>query len=106
MNSNPIIFALSNPEPEILPEEARKWGASIIATGRSDYPNQINNVLVFPGLFKGLLAARIAQVEKKHMIAAAEALATYVQNPNEDEIIPSALDKDVAELVAKAVAEA
>ena len=106
MNSDPIIFALSNPEPEILPEEAKKWGASIIATGRSDYPNQINNVLVFPGLFKGLLAARIAQVEKKHMIAAAEALATYVQNPNEDEIIPSALDKDVAELVAKAVAEA
>ncbi|MBB1578798.1 MAG: NADP-dependent malic enzyme [candidate division SR1 bacterium] len=106
MNSDPIIFALSNPEPEILPEEAKKGGASIIATGRSDYPNQINNVLVFPGLFKGLLVARIAQVEKKHMIAAAEALATYVQNPNEDEIIPSALDKDVAELVAKAVAEA
>ena len=106
MNSDPIIFALSNPEPEILPEEARKWGASIIATGRSDYPNQINNVLVFPGLFKGLLAARIAQVEQKHMIAAAEALAKYVQNPNKDEIIPSALDKDVAELVAKAVAEA
>ena len=91
MNSDPIIFALSNPEPEILPE---------------DYPNQINNVLVFPGLFKGLLTARIAQVEQKHMIAAAEALAKYVQNPNEHEIIPSALDKDVAELVAKAVAEA
>lgn len=103
MNSDPILFALSNPEPEITPDEAKKWGATIIATGRSDFPNQVNNVLVFPGLFKGLLEARIPKVEKKHKLAAAQALANYLKNPTRDEILPSALDKQVATVIADAV---
>ena len=103
MNSDPILFALSNPEPEITPDEAKKWGATIIATGRSDFPNQVNNVLVFPGLFKGLLEARIPKVEKKHKRAAAQALADYLKNPTRDEILPSALDKQVATVIADAV---
>ncbi len=106
MNSDPIIFALSNPEPEILPDEARKGGARIIATGRSDFPNQINNVLVFPGLFKWILEARIPQIEEKHKIAAAEVLAKMVANPSPELIIPSALDKSVAEQVSEAVKKA
>lgn len=103
MNPDPIIFALSNPEPEILPAEAEKGGASIIATGRSDFPNQVNNVLVFPGLFKGVLEARIPQIETKHKLAAAEALANFIKNPTKEEILPSALNKEVAEVIAQAV---
>lgn len=106
MNENPIIFALSNPEPEIIPDEAYAGGAAIVATGRSDFPNQVNNVLAFPGLFKGALEARIPQIEEKHLIAVAQALATYVQTPSKDEIIPSALDKNVANIVAEAVKKA
>lgn len=106
MNSDPIIFALSNPEAEILPDEARKGGARIIATGRSDFPNQINNLLVFPGLFKWILEARIPQIEEKHKIAAAEVLANMVKEPNPEKIIPSPLDKNIAEQVAEAVKRA
>lgn len=103
MNPDPIIFALSNPEPEILPAEAEKGWASIIATGRSDFPNQVNNVLVFPGLFKGVLEARIPQIETKHKLAAAKALANFIKNPTKEKILPSALDKEVAEVIAQAV---
>ena len=103
MNPDPIIFALSNPEPEILPAEAEKGGASIIATGRSDFPNQVNNVLVFPGLFKGVLEARIPQIETKHKLAAAKALANFIKNPTKEEILPSALNKEVAKVIAQAV---
>lgn len=103
MNPDPIIFALSNPEPEILPTEAEKGWANIIATGRSDFPNQVNNVLVFPGLFKGVLEARIPQIETKHKLAAAEALANFIKNPTKEEILPSALNKEVAEVIAQAV---
>lgn len=103
MNPDPIIFALSNPEPEILLTEAEKGGASIIATGRSDFPNQVNNVLVFPGLFKGVLEARIPQIETKHKLAAAQALANFIKNPTKKEILPSALNKEVAEVIAQAV---
>ena len=103
MNPDPIIFALSNPEPEILPAEAEKGWASIIATGRSDFPNQVNNVLVFPGLFKGVLEARIPQIETKHKLAAAQALANFIKNPTKEEILPSALNKEVAEVIAQAV---
>lgn len=103
MNPDPIIFALSNPEPEILPAEAEKGGASIIATGRSDFPNQVNNVLVFPGFFKGVLEARIPQIETKHKLAAAKALANFIKNPTKEEILPSALNKEVAEVIAQAV---
>lgn len=103
MNPDPIIFALSNPEPEILPTEAEKGWANIIATGRSDFPNQVNNVLVFPGLFKGVLEARIPQIETKHKLAAAQALANFIKNPTKKEILPSALNKEVAEVIAQAV---
>ena len=103
MNPDPIIFALSNPEPEILPAEAEKGWANIIATGRSDFPNQVNNVLVFPGLFKGVLEARIPQIETKHKLAAAEVLANFIKNPTKEGILPSALNKEVAEVIAQAV---
>ena len=106
MNQDPIIFALSNPEPEIMPEEAYAGGAAIVATGRSDFPNQVNNVLAFPGLFKGVLEARIPQIEHKHLIAVAKALADYVKTPTKDEIIPWALDKAVAQVVADSVKKA
>ena len=106
MNPDPIIFALSNPEPEILPAEAEKGWASIIATGRSDFPNQVNNVLVFPGLFKGVLEARIPQIETKHKLAAAKALADYLPEPSRTMILPSPLDKGVAEAIAEAVKKA
>ena len=106
MNPDPIIFALSNPEPEILPAEAEKGWASIIATGRSDFPNQVNNVLVFPGLFKGVLEARIPQIETKHKLAAAKALADYLPQPSRTMILPSPLDKLVAEAIAEAVKKA
>ena len=108
MNNDPIIFALANPTPEIFPEEARKAGAKIVATGRSDYPNQINNVLAFPGLFRGALDARASVINNEMNIAAAHAIADMVENTqlSEDNIMPSALDKNVAKEVAKAVEEA
>jgi malate dehydrogenase (oxaloacetate-decarboxylating) len=103
MAPNPIIFALANPDPEILPEEAKKGGAAIIATGRSDFPNQINNVLVFPGLFRGLLDARINTVTMEMKIAAADALARLVAHPTAEKIIPGPFDRGVAETVADAI---
>lgn len=106
MNPDPIIFALSNPEPEILPAEAEKGGASIIATGRSDFPNQVNNVLVFPGLFKGVLEARISQITTEHKLIAAKALADYLPEQSRTMILPSPLDKGVAEAIAEAIKNA
>ncbi len=108
MAKDAIIFAMANPTPEIFPEEAKEGGAAVIGTGRSDYPNQINNVLVFPGLFKGALAVRASDINEEMKLAAAKALAGYI--PEEElgveNIIPSALDKNVAAVVAAAVAEA
>ncbi len=101
----PIIFAMANPIPEIMPEEALKGGAKIIATGRSDYPNQINNVLAFPGVFKGALEIR-AKITDKMKLATAEALANMVKNPTVDRIIPSPFDEGVADTVAEAVKKA
>ena len=102
-----IVFAMANPTPEILPDEAEAGGAKVVATGRSDFPNQINNVLVFPGIFKGALAARAPQITEEMEIAAAEAIASLVPEDklSPDFIIPSALDKTVADVVAKAVAD-
>ena len=107
MNKDAIIFAMANPVPEIMPDEAKAGGAAVIATGRSDFPNQINNVLVFPGIFKGALQARAGQITEDMEIAAAEAIAGLVPEDKlaPDFIIPSALDKTVADVVAKAVAE-
>lgn len=108
MAKNPIIFALANPIPEITPEEAKKAGAGIISTGRSDYPNQINNLLVFPGLFRGILDSRAKKITEKTKIAAAYAIAKLIPKnklaPNY--IIPSVLNKRVAKAVAKAIKNA
>jgi malate dehydrogenase (oxaloacetate-decarboxylating) len=103
MNDDPMIFAMANPIPEIMPEVAKKAGAQIIATGRSDFPNQLNNVLVFPGLFKGALDNRVSQITEDMKINAAVALASYVKNPTVDEIIPSPLDKNVADVIASVI---
>ena len=105
MNKDPIIFAMSNPVPEIMPDEALKGGAKIIATGRSDFPNQINNVLAFPGVFKGALKIR-AKITDEMKLAAAVALAGLVKKPTPERIIPSPFDKNIAETVAKAVIKA
>lgn len=102
-----IIFAMANPIPEIMPEEAKEAGAKIIGTGRSDYPNQINNVLAFPGIFKGALAVRATEITEKMKERAAYAIASMTPDDEitEDNLIVSALDKTVSEVVAKAVAE-
>ncbi len=106
MEKDPIIIAMANPVPEIMPDIAKSAGASIVATGRSDFPNQVNNSLAFPGIFRGALDARATRITEEMKIAAAEALASLVPNPNADRIIPYALDKNVAVTVAKAVKEA
>ncbi|MEN9612443.1 MAG: hypothetical protein RLZZ628_3257 [Bacteroidota bacterium] len=103
MNPNSIIFALANPVPEIMPEEAYKGGAAVVGTGRSDLPNQVNNVLGYPGIFKGALEARAKQITLKMKVAAAYAIASCVKKPNRDMIIPSPLNKRVVKAVAAAV---
>lgn len=106
MNKDAVIFALANPVPEIMPEDAIKAGAAVVATGRSDYPNQVNNVLAFPGIFRGLLDGKIRKVTTKMKLAAAEALAGQVEHPTADKILPLALDRTVAPTVAEAVKKA
>lgn len=108
MNRDAVIFACANPTPEIFPEEAKAGGARIVATGRSDYPNQINNVLAFPGVFRGAFDVRASEINEEMKIAAASALADLVakEELNEDNIIPAAFDPRVGPAVAKAVAEA
>ncbi len=103
MKENPIIFALANPYPEIMPEIAKKYGAKIVATGRSDFPNQINNVLVFPGIFKGALENNVSQITDNHKIKAAESLARLVKKPNANKIIPQPFQKGIADLIAKSI---
>jgi malate dehydrogenase (oxaloacetate-decarboxylating) len=103
MNEKSIVFALANPNPEILPVEAKRGGAYVIATGRSDFANQINNSLAFPGIFKGALEIRAYRITSEMKVAAAEALAGMVKNPSTEKIIPGPFDKGVAEIVAKAV---
>lgn len=100
MNDDAIVFAMSNPVPEIMPEEAKKGGAKIVATGRSDYPNQINNVLAFPGVFRGALDARSKSITDNHKLKAAKALANLVKNPKCDKIIPKPLDRRAVRAVA------
>ena len=106
MAPDPIVFAMANPTPEIMPDEALAGGAAVVATGRSDFPNQINNVLVFPGIFKGALAARAPQITEEMKVGAAHAIADYVpaSELSREHIVPSALDKGVADVVASAVA--
>jgi len=103
MGRMPIIFAMSNPDPEINPKDANAAGAFIVATGRSDYPNQVNNVLAFPGVFKGALKAHAHRITTEMKIGAAKALAALVKNPNPKKVIPGVFDKGVGEAVAKAI---
>jgi malate dehydrogenase (oxaloacetate-decarboxylating) len=98
-----IIFAMANPIPEIMPDQAKKAGAMIIATGRSDFPNQINNVLAFPGIFRGLLDARAQKATTQMKIAAAQALASIVKKPNPNKIIPNVFEKKVVDKVALSI---
>ena len=108
MNKDPVVFPMSNPIPEIMPELAKRAGAAIVGTGRSDFPNQINNALAFPGVFKGALSVFASDINEKMKIAAAEAIASCISDKDlcEDYIVPSPLDRAVADAVAKAVAKA
>lgn len=103
MNPKPIIFALANPEPEIMPDLAKKAGAFIVATGRSDFPNQVNNALAFPGIFKGALQNKIKQFNDKMFIRASLALASAVKGLSVDKIIPSPFEKGLAEKIARVI---
>lgn len=107
MAEDAIVFAMANPTPEIMPDEAKRGGARVVATGRSDFPNQINNVLVFPGIFRGALDARATDITEEMKIAAVYAIADIIaeEELTEDYIIPGAFDKRVAEHVAEAVAK-
>lgn len=107
MNENPILFPMANPTPEIMPDLAKEAGAAVVGTGRSDFPNQINNVLAFPGIFRGALDVRASEINDEMKIAAAKAIASFVTDDllSADYIIPSALDKNVATVVAEAVAK-
>lgn len=108
MAKDPILFPMANPTPEIMPDEARLAGAAVVGTGRSDFPNQINNVLAFPGIFRGALDVRASDINDSMKVAAAKAIAGFVSDSelSADYIIPSALDRSVAASVAKAVAKA
>ena len=107
MKADPIIFAMANPEPEITVEEALAGGARVVGTGRSDFPNQVNNVLAFPGLFKGALAVRATKITEEMKMAAACGIASLISDEevNENYVIPSAFDPRVADIVAAKVAE-
>ena len=108
MNKDAIVFACANPTPEIFPEDAKAGGAKVVSTGRSDYPNQINNVLAFPGIFRGAFDVRASDINEEMKVAAAHALAELISESelSEDYIIPKAFDHRVGPAVAKAVAEA
>ena len=107
MNRDAILFAMANPVPEIMPDLAKEAGARVVGTGRSDFPNQVNNVVVFPGIFKGALEGRASAITEEMKLAAAEAIAGLVDDAdlNEDNILPEAFDPRVADAVSKAVKE-
>ena len=103
MAKDPIVFALANPTPEIMPDEARAAGVAIIATGRSDFPNQVNNAIAFPGIFRGALDNKVQKITDQHKIAAASAIASLIDNPTADEIVPSVFDERLVPAVAKVI---
>ena len=103
MAKDPIVFALANPVPEIMPDVAKQSGVAIIGTGRSDFPNQVNNSLAFPGIFRGALDHGVKKITDQHKLAAAEALANLVENPTVDKVVPTAFDKGVVEAVANVI---
>ena len=103
MAKDPIVFALANPVPEIMPDVAKQAGVAIIGTGRSDFPNQVNNSLAFPGIFRGALDHGVKKITDQHKLAAAEALANLVENPTVDKVVPAAFDEGVVEAVANVI---
>lgn len=105
MNPDSILFAMANPIPEIMPDAAKSAGARIVGTGRSDFPNQVNNVIAFPGIFKGALEGRARQITDEMKLAAALAIADLVKEDelNEENILPDALNAELANVVAQAV---
>ncbi|MBW3569307.1 NADP-dependent malic enzyme [Candidatus Parcubacteria bacterium] len=103
MNTRPVILAMANPVPEIMPDIAKAGGAAIVATGRSDFPNQVNNAVAFPGIFRGALDNGVRDITDKHKIAAAEAIAGLIDRPSADKIIPSVFDKKLVETIAKVI---
>lgn len=103
MSNNPIIFAMANPIPEIMPDDAKAAGAAIVATGRSDFPNQVNNALAFPGIFRGALDNRVSRITDEHKIKAAEVIAGLVKNPTADNIIPNFLNQHLVPSIAKII---
>ena len=105
MHQDAILFAMANPVPEIMPDTAKAAGARVVGTGRSDFPNQVNNVIAFPGIFKGALEGRAKQITEEMKLAAAKAIASLVPEDqlNEDNIMPEAFDPTVVEVVAQAV---
>lgn len=103
MSKDPVIFAMANPVPEIMPDEAKAAGAAIVATGRSDFPNQVNNSLAFPGIFRGALEHGVKAITEEHKVKAAEAIAALVSEPNADKIIPGPFDEGIVEAVADVI---
>ncbi|MGB3945888.1 MAG: NADP-dependent malic enzyme [Candidatus Saccharimonadales bacterium] len=103
MADNPIVFAMANPTPEIMPDIAKAAGVAVIATGRSDFPNQVNNAIAFPGIFRGALDNKVRMITDDHKIAAAEAIAALVQHPTADEIIPSPFDERIVPAIARVI---
>jgi malate dehydrogenase (oxaloacetate-decarboxylating) len=103
MSKDPIIFAMANPVPEIMPDEAKAAGVAIMATGRSDFPNQVNNALAFPGIFRGALDNKITKITDDHKTKVAEAIASLVENPTPDQIIPSILDDRLVPAIAQVI---
>src|SRR5690606_25330281 len=103
MAEQPIVFALANPIPEIMPTDAKRAGAAVVATGRSDFPNQVNNVVVFPGIFRGALDKGVTKITDDMKLAAAKKIASIVKRPTADEIIPSVMTPDLVKKVASAI---
>ena len=103
MAADPIVFALANPTPEIMPDEARAAGAAVVATGRSDFPNQVNNAIAFPGIFRGALDNAVSKITDDHKIAAAEAIAGLIESPSADEVIPSVFDERLVPAISRVI---
>ena len=103
MAKKAIVFAMANPTPEIMPDEAKKGGAMVIGTGRSDFPNQINNSLAFPGVFRGALDHKVRKITQEMKLRAAKAIASLVAKPTANKIVPDMFDKRVARAVAKVI---
>ena len=103
MNTDPIVFAMANPLPEIMPDEALEAGVAVMATGRSDFPNQVNNSIAFPGIFRGALDNHVKEITLKHKLDAANVIASLVESPSRVNIIPSTLDERLVPAIAKII---